>query len=186
VLEAVPQGVIVLSGSLVPVYWNQKAKDLCGKLTERDAQTLPELPTAVLEVGHRMLRQTRSATTALMLECPTANGNMIRISAQWLSPATLGGSQPPAPANGAARSPFILVFLVNCTEALQAELRIEQRKYDLTEREAEVWMLLRQEYTYQEIAKLLQISLNTVKTHVKNLYAKKRSCSEHEKFWYCE
>jgi DNA-binding CsgD family transcriptional regulator len=53
--------------------------------------------------------------------------------------------------------------------------------YDLTEREAEICLLLRKEYTYQEIAKVLQISLNTVKTHVKNIYAKRRSYQGEEK-----
>ncbi len=47
-------------------------------------------------------------------------------------------------------------------------------------------MLLRQEYTYQEIARVLQISLNTVKTHVKNVYAKRRSFHGQEKFWCSE
>jgi DNA-binding CsgD family transcriptional regulator len=60
-------------------------------------------------------------------------------------------------------------------------MRIQQKKYDLTEREAEIWMLLRKEYTYQDIAKILQISLNTVKTHVKNIYAKRRTSQGEEK-----
>uniref|UniRef100_A0A832H5I6 Response regulator transcription factor n=1 Tax=Oscillatoriales cyanobacterium SpSt-402 TaxID=2282168 RepID=A0A832H5I6_9CYAN len=78
---------------------------------------------------------------------------------------------------------FIAVILENCEDVMQQEMRIQQKKYDLTEREAEIWMLLRQEYTYQEIAQKLQISLNTVKTHVKNVYAKRRSCQGKEKFW---
>jgi ATP/maltotriose-dependent transcriptional regulator MalT len=95
------------------------------------------------------------------------------MNARWLHLTDDRGTQ----------QPYILILLENCNDLLQEEVRIERKKYDLTEREAEVWMLLRQEYSYQDVAKLLQISLNTVKTHVKNVYAKKRSCQGREKFW---
>ncbi|MBM0743206.1 response regulator transcription factor [Phormidium sp. CLA17] len=84
-----------------------------------------------------------------------------------------------------ARSP-IVVFLENCDEVLQEDLRVQRKKYDLTERESEIWLLLRKEHSYQAIAETLQISLNTVKTHVKNIYAKRRSCQDQETFWCCE
>ena len=68
-------------------------------------------------------------------------------------------------------------------EVLRAEIWLERHKYDLTERESEIWILLRQEYTYLEIAELLQISANTVKTHVKHIYNKRRSRLHQKTFW---
>ncbi|XHX80398.1 MAG: helix-turn-helix transcriptional regulator [Stenomitos frigidus ULC029] len=171
-LESLHQGVIVTSRSLKPLYWNARGRLLCQHLTGGDVQPL-ELPTAVSEMCRRLMRDERLGDRPLILECQTATGQTIRMNARWLH----------LPDDRATQQPYILILLENCNDLLQEEVRIERKKYDLTEREAEVWMLLRQEYSYQDVAKLLQISLNTVKTHVKNVYAKKRSCQGREKFW---
>lgn len=196
-IESLQQGVIVVSRHLKPIYWNSKAKDLCRDLTGSQKQTLPELPTVVSESCHRMLKSHCSDRTPLVVECQVFETQTIRISTRWLflnSMPELTSARGGVTSDASAQfsqdqgyaSPYILVFLENCNEVLRTELRIEQKKYDLTEREAEVWMLLRQDYTYQEIARMLQISLNTVKTHVKNVYAKKRSCQGQERFWCSE
>lgn len=183
-VESLQQGVIVVSRNLRPVYWNLKAKRLCRTLIGAEF-SLSDLPVAVSEVCHRLIKGNRATNQPLVMECQVSDAQTIRITVRWLNLLS-------TPENSDVREdtpdspPYILVFLENCSEALREELRIEQKKYDLTEREAEVWMLLRQEYTYQEIAKMLQISLNTVKTHVKNVYAKKRSCQGKEKFWCSE
>ncbi len=52
---------------------------------------------------------------------------------------------------------------------------MEQKQYGLTDREAEVYKLLSQSHTYQDIANILYISLNTVRFHVKNINLKKGS-----------
>lgn len=51
------------------------------------------------------------------------------------------------------------------------ELRILNH-VDLSEREAEVLLFICHGYTNKEIASQLQITANTVKTHLKNIYAK--------------
>lgn len=194
-LESLPEGVIVISRSLKPIYANLKAKEICQGLSEIQLSAL-ELPTAVSEVCHRLIRGNRPINHPLVLECQTNSQQTIRISARWFYTAThrnskvldtdLGISSLSMPEPEIYQQPYILVSIENCTESLKEELRIEQKKYDLTDREAEIWMLLRQEYTYQEIAKMLQISLNTVKTHVKNVYAKRRSFQGQERFWCSE
>lgn len=42
----------------------------------------------------------------------------------------------------------------------------------LTERETEVLALISRGYTYSEVASLLSVSVHTIQTHIKNLYAK--------------
>jgi hypothetical protein len=194
-IESLQQGVIVISRSLKPVYWNAKANEVCQQLSDTDTP-LPGLPVAVLEVCHRLLRDNYPASRPLLLECQGAAGEVIRISTRWLPLESDSNAQALSNSTGDrkgledicedASPPYILVFLENCNELLKEELQIEQRKYDLTDREAQIWMLLRQEYTYQEIADILQISLNTVKTHIKNVYAKKRSYQGQDKFWCSE
>jgi DNA-directed RNA polymerase specialized sigma24 family protein len=189
-IEQLPQGVIVVSRSSQPVYWNFKASELCQNLGGRELSS-HYLPEVVREVCQRLIRSNRLSSQWLVMEYGNGIGQSIRIRVRWLClkaesdrSADLGEGTPPSAT--ASRQPYLLVFLENCADALREELCFEQKKYDLTDREAEIWMLLRQEYTYQEIAKMLQISLNTVKTHVKNVYAKRRSLQGQEKFWYYE
>ncbi|XGW00339.1 MAG: helix-turn-helix transcriptional regulator [Leptolyngbya sp. BL-A-14] len=179
-LESLNQGVIVTARSLNPLYWNAKARMLCQYLAGSEFPPL-ELPVEVSEVCHRLMRENRQGDRPFVMECQAPTGQTIRISARWLALAGTQGTELER-----QQQPYILVLLENCNDLLHEEIRIERKKYDLTEREAEVWMLLRQEYSYQEIAKMLQISLNTVKTHIKNVYAKKRSCQGREKFWCCD
>jgi len=193
-VEALPQGVIVVSRSLQPIYWNRKATELCK--TRLKSQSLrAELPAIVSDTCQKLLRSDRPKEQSLVVEYQVTDAEAIRITVRWL--AVNGSTASPIVMNQkhceddrpmvqeTNQPAFIQVFLESCHEILQEELRIEQRKYDLTDREAEIWMLLRKEHTYQEIARRLQISLNTVKTHVKNVYAKKRSCLGQETLWCC-
>lgn len=52
--------------------------------------------------------------------------------------------------------------------------------YELTKREFDVFQLLKQGYSYIDISKKLFISLNTTKTHTKNIFSKLDVSSRHE------
>ncbi|MBW4519400.1 MAG: helix-turn-helix transcriptional regulator [Scytolyngbya sp. HA4215-MV1] len=168
-VNALQQGMLVLSRNLQLVYANEKAREICQMLLSE--QQMVGLPSEVSEICHRLTREGTSDGDSLVVEYLAPNHQTIRLYTCWLD-LEPGATTEPA---------YILIRMENCHETLLEELRIERKKYDLTEREAEIWLLLRQECTYQAIAKSLQISLNTVKTHVKNLYAKKRSFQGQEK-----
>lgn len=161
--EALREGVMVISRNSKPVYVNQQAKDICQKLSDSN-RYFGNLPLAISEVCHRLIKNGNSVNAPLMIECQTKQEETIRIRASWLN----------LPCNDGASSQYIIVFLENRNQIMQEELQFEQKKYQLTDREMEIWSLLRQDSSYQEIAETLHISLNTVKTHVKNIYAKKR------------
>lgn len=186
-LNMLPQGVIVLSRQLKPLYCNQKAQLLCQALAG-EASSEKNLPLPVSEACYAVARDQAALGSTLMMECQLSSGHLMRVSAQLLELEIVSADRL-QPLAAAATPPTqketcIAVFLENCSEVMQQEAKIQQRKFDLTDREAEIWMLLRQELTYQEIARTLQISLNTVKTHVKNVYAKRRTGQGREKFWY--
>jgi len=212
-LELMPQGVLVVSGNLNLLYWNQKAKEICIS-TVQTAVCNSQLPLSVLEACHRMIREDSPTQRSLVQDYLASNGQTIRVTVQWLENApdqksrgfdktklidrdrdsqeselsqpvrtTIAYEKPATAWDTRSR---IVVFLENCDEVLQEDLRVQRKKYDLTERESEIWLLLRKEHSYQEIAETLQISLNTVKTHVKNIYAKRRSCQDQETFWCCQ
>ena len=54
----------------------------------------------------------------------------------------------------------------------------EAKKYGLTERETEIWILQRSNYTYKQIASELFIAPNTVKKHMQNIHLKQKASSE--------
>ena len=54
----------------------------------------------------------------------------------------------------------------------------EAREYSLTERETEIWLLQRANYTYKQIALELFIAPNTVKKHMQNIHLKQKAASE--------
>lgn len=54
----------------------------------------------------------------------------------------------------------------------------EARKYGLTERETEIWLLQRANYTYKQIAAELFIAPNTVKKHMQNIHLKRKGAAD--------
>ncbi len=165
-LESMPLGVMVLASSLQLVYCNEKAKGFCDRLQESDGEALP---TAISDLCHRLMQEETISLEPLMMEYQE-QAQFLRLQVRWMNLPTTQS--------------LLLVLLEDCQESLRTELQIEQDKYDLTDREAEIWFLLRQKYPYQEISDLLKISLNTVKTHVKNIYAKRKSLAGERKIWY--
>jgi ATP/maltotriose-dependent transcriptional regulator MalT len=165
--ESLREGVMVISRNVKPIYMNQQAKEISEKLSVGDRH-LTILPLEISEICYRLIRYGTNYQQTIVTECLTVEQQTIRIRASWVN---LGA----ADANlSASENQQIVIFLENRNQILQEDLQFEQQKYQLTDREIEIWSLLRQEYSYQDIAEKLHISLNTVKTHVKNIYAKKR------------
>jgi DNA-binding CsgD family transcriptional regulator len=167
-IDSLPQGLLMLTPKLQLVYANRRAKELCQQLAPTDPE-LTVLPTVILGACRSFLRQ-RVNPEPLVVETPSQVQELVRLWVRWLH-------------TGPDQHDYLMVYLENCEETLREELWVEQKKYDLTEREAEIWILLRQEYTYSEISEMLQISANTVKTHVKHIYSKRRSRIHQKTFW---
>ncbi len=175
-LEAIQEGVMVVSSTtLQPIYCNQPAKALCQQLGE--PENCSGLPTAIAAVCDRFLQEQTALFSPLVAEFQGHPEQFIRVKVQWLG---LGGM-----GEGATSDQFyLLIQLEDCYAALKEELALEKKKYELTGREAEVWIMMRQKYSYQEIAEILTISMNTVKTHVKNVNAKRKSLMGDRQVWY--
>jgi hypothetical protein len=164
-LESMPLGVMVLASSLQTVYCNEKAKGFCDRLQNTD----DELPISICQLCQRLMQEDSVSSEPLIMEYQERD-QFFRLQARWMD---LSATQP-----------LLLVLIEDCQESMRKELVIEQDKYDLTDREAEIWFLLRQKYSYQDISDLLRISLNTVKTHVKNIYSKRKNLANERKIWY--
>jgi DNA-binding CsgD family transcriptional regulator len=178
-LGSIREGVLVVSRTLQPVYLNCQAKEICQQLQETREGILP---IAVTEACHRLMREEGESVEPLVVEYQERAGQCVRLQVRWISFNSATSEKSAISEKG--DQAYILILLEDCYASLREELALEQKKYDLTDREAEIWMLLRQEYTYQDISDILQISLNTVKTHVKNVYAKRKSLFGQRKVWF--
>jgi DNA-binding CsgD family transcriptional regulator len=68
--------------------------------------------------------------------------------------------------------PYFLVTLENLYNSHANAAIMDAQQYGLTSREAEIWLLRRANYSYQQIADNLYITINTVKKHMKSIYRK--------------
>lgn len=161
-IDLIQEGVMFVSQNLEPIYLNSKAREICQQLWLNKHHS-DNLPPIVTDIYYRLTKNSGSKHKEVVIEYQINDKQTIRIRACQLI-------------FGVEDRPWLLVFLEDRSVSLQEELWIEKKRYDLTERETQILNLLSKAYTYQEIAETLQISLNTVKFHAKNIYAKKRSC----------
>ncbi|MEB3357085.1 MAG: LuxR C-terminal-related transcriptional regulator [Synechococcales bacterium] len=74
--------------------------------------------------------------------------------------------------------PCLLLIVEDRQQAIANIVLEEADRYGLTPREKEVCLLQHSGYTYKQIATKLGITPNTVKKHVRSIYAKKKNTSE--------
>lgn len=73
-----------------------------------------------------------------------------------------------------AQAPYLLIVLEDRQQATRNKALSEAALYGLTERETEIWQMRLRGDAYKEISAALWISIDTVKKHLKNIYAKQR------------
>ncbi|MGF1516785.1 MAG: helix-turn-helix transcriptional regulator [Nodosilinea sp.] len=166
VLEGFVDGILVLAEDGTCVHSNQKGRAICRDLGGGNGANF--LPVGI-QVMSRHLVESREAFPETLLELTqeftSHSGQQIRARVKWLDlPVT-------------AQS-YLLVSLENKTRSAQSTALIEAVQYKLTPRERAVWVLKRANRTYEEIAKELYITVNTVKRHMKSIYVKRKEVTE--------
>jgi DNA-binding CsgD family transcriptional regulator/GAF domain-containing protein len=170
-VESSPLGLILLDSGTQPVYWNAKAKQICLSLAHdpngANKTTNDVLPIPVdIKDDCLALRQ--------LFETGSQIGPLSRIR-------TIDGegysrfevmiylSQQPCPS---ISNPCFVVSIEDTLERTRIRKDASRMKYHLTDREAEIALLVSQGFTNEEIARKLSISRLTVETHMKNLFEK--------------
>lgn len=164
VLEGFVDGILVLTEDGTCVHSNQKGRALCRDLSD---STSP-LPTSLKAMCMHLLESREFYPETLLVltqEFTSRSGHQIRARIQWLD----------LPAKAHA---YLLVSLENKTRSAHASAMLEAVQYNLTPRERAVWILRRANRTYDEIAQELYITVNTVKRHLKSIYAKRKEVIE--------
>ena len=107
----------------------------------------------------------------------------LRIRAQWLTlPSTLDGDRHQNLGSQALASfqegSYILITVEDRGQSIQHLATADKKRYRLTTRETEIWQMRLEGQSNQDIADHLVISPNTVKKHIKNIFAKRRDVLE--------
>ncbi len=163
IIEMLVDGILILSVEGKWVYGNHNAYRICQQLQPR--QPVPEtVPPAVWQICQRFLDQEPMdlpCPAALESEVASDRSTRYRIRVRWFC---LEETQRPQ----------LLVTLEDCCQAALNRAIAEVQQFRLTARQAEVWQLHRKGYSYREIADTLFVTLNTVKRHMKDIYAKQK------------
>ena len=163
VLEGLTDGVLILSEQGEWIYHNYYAHCICQTLNQGQP-VLNQVPEAIWR-NCLALMESRELypTQPVVIESEVAlsRSQVYRIRVRWL---ILEDSQ----------RPYLMVLLEDRCQALQNQALAESILYELTPRQAEVWLLYRAGFKYQQIATELYITQNTVKRHLKDIRIKQR------------
>ena len=170
VLEAFTDGVILLTSEGKLLHINQCAVQLCRHL-QPDFTSTGEMPKSIRRICNSLIESRNlfpNQTFVIEDEMLNSKNKPIRIRVQWMD--------LPMP-----NQPYLLVTLEDLNQSTAMSAILEAQQFGLTEREHEVWRLRKSKYNYEEIASELYISVNTVKKHIKSIYAKRSQMLDSQK-----
>jgi DNA-binding CsgD family transcriptional regulator len=161
VLESFVDGILIMTEYKQLVYANAPARRICQQLNQHSKQA--DLPKPVLQVCQALVEGKEpdfDRTTVMESEVVVDRVTCYRIRARWLFPKN--------------EHSYLMVMLEDRQLASQHLAIAEAKKYRLTARETEIWLLRRRNYTRKEIADQLHVTVDTVKKHLKNIFAKRQ------------
>ncbi|MDZ8055507.1 MAG: helix-turn-helix transcriptional regulator [Aulosira sp. ZfuVER01] len=163
IIESFVDGIFILTTEGQLIHTNEFARSICRQLMpeETASNAVPEEIWRVCQslIESRELFPDEKIIIESEIEPkPTVK---FRLRARWLQLC-------------ASKHNFLLVTVEDCNQYSQSIAIADAKKYNLTDREIEVWQLRRANLSYREIANQLYITINTVKKHLKNIYAKQQ------------
>jgi DNA-binding CsgD family transcriptional regulator len=164
IIEGFVDGILILSEQGEWIHANEGARRICQKLSQRTS-TISSVPQPIWRVcesaiDSRTLFPDRQ--TIIESEFDIDDSETFRVRVRWLE------------LNESDR-PYLLVTIEDKHQSAHNVAIAEAKRYGLTPREAEVWLLRRANYSYKDIAAKLFITPNTVKKHLKNIYTKQEA-----------
>jgi DNA-binding CsgD family transcriptional regulator len=162
-IESCIDGILVLTEQGKWVQINQTAHRLFDRFSSNPDET-NRLLQQIWQVCSSLIqsRQDFQAPVVIESELEIEPSTILRIRAKWFTVDETA-------------HPYVLVILEDRSQSIQNLALAEVDRYQLTPREAEVWFLYRANHSYKAIAQTLNISINTVKKHMKNIHAKRLS-----------
>lgn len=163
VIESFVDGILILTTQGELLHANECARRICRKLisAENSVNAIPEEIWSVCQSLMESRKLFPDQKISIESEIETDKSVKLRLRVRWLQLC-------------ASNDSVLLVTLEDCNQSSQNIAIADAKKYGLTDREAEVWLLRRGNLSYKEIADKLFITINTVKKHLKNIYAKQQ------------
>jgi DNA-binding CsgD family transcriptional regulator len=169
ILEGFLDGILVLTDRKQLLYINNTARRLCQRLLTKNAGT--SVPPAIWQMCESLMANQHVYPEKLMvMESEVEHEEKrLRIRVQSL---LLDGVDRPC----------LIVRLQDQQQVVQTMAIAEAQKWQLTERESQVWLLRRAGSRRKQIAAELYISEDTVKKHLGNINAKRQSYLDEEEW----
>ncbi|MEM7712913.1 MAG: LuxR C-terminal-related transcriptional regulator [Cyanobacteria bacterium P01_A01_bin.68] len=162
VIESFVDGILIVTTQGELVHANERARHICQQLTSQiDEDKIPDEIRHICQSLSESSQLFPKTKISMESEIETSASIKIRIRVRCLQPHESSDN-------------YLLVTLEDSEQTNRSMAISEAKKYDLTERESQVWLLRRANYSYQKIADELYITINTVKKHLKNIYAKQQ------------
>jgi DNA-binding CsgD family transcriptional regulator len=162
-VEEFVDGILILSERCEVIYANHAALHITHLLSQGAALT-QKLPQPLWRLFSALV-ESRSLFPdhVLVLEDEVATPDVsVRLRSRWLDLPGLN-------------APSVVVTLEDRQQSVTNLAMTEARQYNLTPRETQVWLLKRANRTYKAIAAELHIAHETVRKHLKNIYAKRQA-----------
>jgi DNA-binding CsgD family transcriptional regulator len=163
IIEGFVDGVLIITERGDWVHGNDRARRICYQLDQNQSQ-VNLVPQPIWQICESLIDSREIFPDQSIIiedEIDADDTSAFRIRARWF-------------AFEETSQPYILVTMEDKLQSTQNAAFAEIKKFNLTSREAEVWLLRRANYSYKEIAAKLYITHNTVKKHLKNIYAKQQ------------
>lgn len=167
IIEGFVDGILILTAQGEWVHANAQARRIFYQLLQSASQPNPVVQ-AIWHVCQTFIKSDELFFEQNITTDSEIDGNdsgSFRIRVRWL--VLEGNAQP-----------YLLVTIEDRNQSAQNLAIADAKKYGLTRRETQIWLLRRANYSYKEIAAKLHISLNTVKKHLKNIHTKQLALSQ--------
>lgn len=162
VVESLIDGIMILTQQGELLHANSCARRICRQLAQAPSHPAP-VPEQIWHICQVLIEhQNVSMDQPIIIEDEIKDNHAIaiRIRVRWLE---LGHTD----------CPHLLITLEDQCQSARYRAIAEARKYGLTDRETQVWQLKRAGYTYKAIGAELHIAEDTVKKHIKSIYARR-------------
>ncbi|MGF1513459.1 MAG: helix-turn-helix transcriptional regulator [Elainellaceae cyanobacterium] len=158
VVEGLPDGFLILTKEGGIVGSNSRARAICRRLSD-PLSPINDVPRVIWRLCMPLMREPQPAQ-AMQIEgaAGRTKAALVRVRARWLQPD---------------KRDRILVLLEDKYQSAQQRALAEGARFGLTDRESEVFLYWCINYTYEEIALELHITVNTVKKHIKSINLKR-------------
>ena len=156
-------GILVLTDQGQIVYANRNGIRVLNQLNQVE-ENIRQVPQEIWHICQSLIQSKHlfpNQHWLIQSDILIGHSTVLNIRARWLDMEVFD-------------SPCLLLIMEDRQQAIQNIAREEAEQFGLTPREKEVWLLHRNNYTYKQIARALEITPNTVKKHMRSIHVKQK------------